>query len=179
MRRIATSVIANRLSVNGGVGIGTTYASYFSSPNNGMIVEGNVGIGTASPQTGLAVMGNVGIGTWTTAAALDTSGFRLSTSPSAGYVLVSGSTGIGTWMPATTLPSSVAASGWSTGTGTVYNSTGSDNIGIGTSTPQGGLVVTNGNVGIGTWRAVNVLDVKGGVGVGTIFAGIIPHQAMA
>ncbi len=160
---IGTIAPSARLGIVGNIGIGTVAGGTFITavpPNGGMIVEGNVGIGTTTPQAALAVLGNVGLGTWTATTRLDTDGFRLSTSPAAGYVLVSGSTGIGTWMS----PSSIGAggaSGWSTGSGAVYNTTGSDNVGIGTSTPQGGLVVTNGNVGIGTWAPQALLDVKG------------------
>jgi fibronectin-binding autotransporter adhesin len=150
----------------------------------------NVGIGTSTPLGALTVMnGNVGIGTWVPAAALDVAGsgnsyingnlgigstapgkavdvqgvvrmtgFNLSSSPVNGYVLTSDASGNGTWAS-----SGGAGGGWSTGTGTVYTSTGSNNVGIGTSTPQGGLVVTNGNVGIGTWSPAYTLDVNGNI----------------
>ena len=60
---------------------------------------GNVGVGTITPQGKLIIwQGNIGLGTIAPIAALDTNSFRLSSSPSSGYVLVSGSTGIGTWM---------------------------------------------------------------------------------
>jgi hypothetical protein len=69
---IGTSLAANRLDVQGGVGIGTSYAGYMAAPANGLIVEGNVGLGTTVPVAGLAVMnGNVGIGTWKPVAMLD------------------------------------------------------------------------------------------------------------
>ncbi len=180
---VGTITPGSKLTVIGGVGVGTGINSSYvvnAAPTGGMVVQGNVGIGTVAPQTGLAVMGNVGLGTWTASTRLDTDGFRLSTNPAAGYVMVSDATGIGTWMAAGTLPVSGGASGWSTGTGTVYNTTGSDNVGIGTSTPQGGLVVTNGNVGIGTWAPqasfqINkltgspfVVDGNGNVGIGTV-----------
>ncbi len=179
---IGTLTPVNAIDVVGGVGIGTGINTAFltsSAPAGGMIVQGNVGLGTTTPQDKLIVVGgNVGIGTWTAAtASLETTGLRLiGNGATAGSVLVSSSTGIGTWMAASTLATSGAASGWSTGTGTVYNTTGSDKVGIGTTTPQGGFVVTNGNVGIGTWAPQALLDVYGtsdtyfttNVGIGSV-----------
>jgi len=55
---IGTTAPANKLSVIGGVNIGST--SYnVTAPTNGMIVEGNVGIGTTSPAQKLQVNGNI------------------------------------------------------------------------------------------------------------------------
>jgi hypothetical protein len=41
------------LSVSGGVAIGTTYAGTSAAGSNNLIVQGNVGIGTAAPATGM------------------------------------------------------------------------------------------------------------------------------
>ncbi|NSW45503.1 MAG: hypothetical protein HPY79_06800 [Bacteroidales bacterium] len=50
---------SSRLSVLGGVSIGSTYAVTNAAPSNGMLVEGNVGIGTTNPTEKLEVNGNV------------------------------------------------------------------------------------------------------------------------
>ena len=50
-----------------------------------------------------------------------------------------------------------------------------NNVGLGTDTPQAGLTVLSGNVGLGTWTAAGgrLIVVKGGgnVGIGTIWPG--------
>lgn len=57
---------------------------------------------------------------------------------------------------------SITATATFTKSGTVvYNTTGSDNVGMGTTAPVGGLVVMNGNVGIGTWSPTSTWQVKG------------------
>ncbi|MEQ8360957.1 MAG: tail fiber domain-containing protein [Cytophagales bacterium] len=46
---IGTITTANRLDVEGGAAIGSNYSGTITSPIDGMIVEGQVGIGTSSP----------------------------------------------------------------------------------------------------------------------------------
>ncbi len=153
--------LSSRLVVSGNMGIGTNASSAYvtvnSPPAGGMIVEGNVGIGSFAPGTILDVQGTVrdfGELLLSNPAPQSTTNLLYN---NAGTLYFNGSAVGG-------------ASGWSTGTGTIYNTTGSDKVGIGTSTPQGGLVVTNGNVGIGTWAPRGTLDVEGTVSVAT-FAG--------
>jgi len=88
---IWTTSPASKLSVSGGVSIGSTYAGT-AAPVDGMIIQGNVGIGTTGPSGLLDVGGgklavtsggNVGIGTTTPGAKLEVTGnnvvFRVDT----------------------------------------------------------------------------------------------------
>ena len=79
------------------------------------------------------------------------------------------SSGDATWSS----PGSVA--GWTISGTNLYNTPSGNvgintpngaNVGIGTSTPQGALVVTNGNVGIGTWVPSASLAVNGNAIIG-------------
>jgi hypothetical protein len=174
----------DKLDVYGATAIGTGYAGVTAAPTNGLIVQGNVGIGTSNP------LGN----------ALDVNGTVNAT-------LFSGSgaglTNIGT----SSLSGTVGTGNGGTGTNTVftqgsvvfagvsgvysqdnanffYNST-NHSLGLGTTSPQnlldvngaasigysvaapsGGLIVS-GNVGIGTTSPGNTLDVNGSLTVRT------------
>ena len=141
------------LQVVGNIGIGTVANGdnfITSSPTKGgIIVEGNVGIGTWAPAKPLSVTGdtylngNIGIGT-----SFTTGGAALT--------ILNGNVGIGTWGPV--LPLSVIGDTYHNG-----------NVGIGTSkTTTASLDVMNGNVGIGTWIPRGFLQV---VGIGTISSG--------
>jgi hypothetical protein len=49
----------NPLDIYGAVAIGTGYAGVYTATSNGLLVQGNVGIGTASPNEALEVFGNI------------------------------------------------------------------------------------------------------------------------
>lgn len=203
--QIATGTTLAMQYLGGNIGIGTIHTTNFveisTTSNQNLFVvndngagdttpfviaqDGNVGIGTTVAQTQLAVVGNVGIGTWTTAG---------------GALIINGggNVGIGSAWPGQTLDvngtvratafigdgsalSNISAGGWTDGGANVYLSTGTDKIGLGTQSPQGAFVVTNGNVGIGTWAPRGLLELSaalpnsplivtnaGNVGMGTI-----------
>ena len=59
---IGTHEPVNILDVGGGISIGSTYAGSSSAPSDGAIIEGNVGIGTATPSKKLHVFHTGGSG---------------------------------------------------------------------------------------------------------------------
>lgn len=119
---------------------GTGNAVFSASP----VFSGSVGIGTTMTVGGLSVMsGNVGFGTWSPTSRLQVVG---TVSATAFVGDGSGLTGI-----------AGGSVGWTDGGINVYNTTTSDNVGIGTTTPTPGFkadvrgnLYISGNVGMGT-----------------------------
>ena len=123
---------------------------YKKLPPGGMIVEGNVGVGSLAPGTALDVNGTARM-----------TGFDLTTGANGGYVMVGSSIGIGTWMAMSTLPLATVTNE-TTGNVTFYN-------GINTLAGGPGFQTNGTNVGIGTSNFTNAsLQIVGNIGIGTV-----------
>jgi len=164
---VGTTLPSSGLSVGlNGESIGINYTNGTSAPSNGLIVQGNVGLGSLAPGQALDVNGTARV-----------TGFTLSGNGAAsGNVLVGNGVGVGTWMPASTLAGAGSGSNYwllNGGAGNVGINT-SYAVGIGTSfvggTGEAALSVMNGNVGIGTWVPRAQLDVEGTLSIAS-FAG--------
>jgi hypothetical protein len=168
---IGTWVPVNKLDLNGAMAIGS-YSGVNAAPSNGLLVQGNVGIGTFSNSYPLMVFNSVtGQATLLTlhnnqGATNNTADIDFGTQSGSGAVTTTNQR-IGTQR--TNLVSS--------GDGDIYFSTegsgsltekmrilSTGNVGIGTRNPFGGkLIVSGGNVGIGSLAPGQALDVQGTV----------------
>ncbi len=159
-----------KLSIAGNVGIGTNFNSSFvttTPPSGGMIVEGNVGIGSVTPGQlldvkGIArilgtgsdfqvVNGNIGIGTTLTT--------------TASMSVMNGNVGIGTWVPAYSLD--IKGGNLGIGTATPFQVSSVGNVGIGTVTPKFTNPLTIGAAGQTSFNNIGYVGFSraaGGVG---------------
>jgi len=123
----------NTMDISGNTAIGINYAGLIGAPPNGLIVQGNVGIGSTAPGQKLDVFGTV------RATAFVGNGANL------------------TGLPVT------SSQWTTTNTNDVYlPNKGNVGLGT-TITGGAALSIMNGNVGIGTWAPGMMLDVKGTV----------------
>lgn len=140
-----------RFSVNsnGGAVIGSTFLASFDGPANGLIVEGNVGIGTANPTKLLM---------------LEDTGANASDNYAAMEIKTTGSSGFG---PAIYLNGSSMTGGrhWLLNAAGTQDSAGVGKFSIYDVTGSADRLVINssGNVGIGTTSPATALDVVGGI----------------
>ncbi|HQL55608.1 MAG TPA: hypothetical protein PLQ87_12940, partial [Phycisphaerae bacterium] len=119
----ATHASATACGVKGEATSANGYGGYFLGRG---YFSGNVGIGTTSPQQALDVAG-----------AIQASGFKLTASPIAGYVLTCDANGVGSWQPV------AGESLWQQNGSNIYFTGG--NVGIGSTTPAAPLDVAGGN----------------------------------
>jgi hypothetical protein len=117
------------LSVNTGVSIGSSYVTQ-AAPANGLIVEGNVGIGTTSPAVNLDILKTGGYGFPVTSGTTQTNGkIRIGSTGTVGILDIgSGSTSQGGWLQST------RSDDLSQGYNLLLNPNGG-NVGIGTTSP--------------------------------------------
>src|SRR3989344_8216568 len=176
----------NKLDVNGSAAFGSLPAIALPQSNSGYF-SGNVGIGTTNPANKLDVAGTV-----------QQTGFKLTTSPSSGYVLTSDANGLGTWQSISGGAGGVTGSGnpnflsyWCSTTGltnslifdngTILGTTG--NLGIGFTNPSQALDVSGnalirGNLGIGTTAPSQALDIEAAVANLTFSSAVGNHQIL-
>lgn len=157
---------ATRTTVFGNIGIGATSSSlYLNTPPGlgGLIVEGNVAVGTITPSSKLTVMGGINVG------ANNADTYITTAAPSGGAIFL-GNVGVGSNVPGAKLDVEGTIP-------TVFYSSGISNVGIGSINPRGMLDVegtvnptifyatgsSNQNVGIGSPTPGFKLDVVGGI----------------
>lgn len=147
-------VPVNYLDVNGNEAIGS-YAGHDAAPTDGLIVSGNVGIGTTNPGMSLEVQkdqhGYTGVRVTNTDMTSGDYGTQ------AGY-----------WISGTASDVSIGALKWVPqllgGTGALYLTTESNYplaFGLDSSPTPAMVINTNGNVGIGTTAPSNALEIGG------------------
>jgi hypothetical protein len=128
-----------------GIGSSSERIVFDSDGNDIDLLGGNVGIGTTAPANKLDVVGTV-----------EMTGFKLTTSPSAGYVLTSDGAGVGTWTDV-----SSTAGPWTLADDDLYPDSTSYNVAIGANDAGSAKLYVNGNVGIGTTGPGAMLDISG------------------
>ncbi|MBL4647939.1 MAG: hypothetical protein JKY13_03145, partial [Gammaproteobacteria bacterium] len=153
---IATATPQNALDVAGSATIGRTYAGTEGAPNDGLLVEGTVAIGTDTPTAKLHV-NKSGTGD---ALRIDDQANSITSF----IVKNNAKVGIATANPVIAL----AIGDDDTG----LNSPASDELAIVTNNVERVRVDSSGHVGIGTATPKNTLDVAGGLAVGSSLAGV-------
>ena len=158
------TVPASTLGVIGNASIGSSYMAV-NAPTNGLIVQGDVGVGTASPSSRLTVTGST---TTSAASALDVTN---SSATSILYVRNDGRVGIGTTGP--TVPLEVVGNirTYYPGTGdltishfglvSAVKAASGIQLSLGANGTEKMRIDTGGNVGIGTTAPLSTLDVNG------------------
>ncbi|MEO1437036.1 MAG: tail fiber domain-containing protein, partial [Bacteroidota bacterium] len=187
---VGTTTPKNKLDVEGGVAIGSTYSGTITAPSNGAIIEGNVGIGTDVPDNKLEVEGSIRIN--------DNDLFlRNGTDVKHGlgwYGLNKLFNNVGVDGPVLYGNSGGALAALNAVDTTInLRWTGNGQVGIGTTSPKNRLdvegeiaigrtysgtntapsngAIIEGNVGIGTTSPKNRLDVEGGIAIGNTYSG--------
>jgi hypothetical protein len=157
---IGTETPINKLDVEGGVAVGAGYSGANTAPTNGMIIEGNVGIGTTTPAFPLSFS--------------STHGDKISLWSSPGYHY-----GFGILSNRLLIHAASSSDNIVLGYGTSSSFTelmrikGNGSVGIGTETPinkldvEGGVAVGAGYSGANT-APTNGMIIEGNVGIGTI-----------
>ena len=165
----ATISASNVLEANGAASIGYVDVG---APSNGLIVKGNVGIGTTSPLAQLDVFGSNGIADFTV---------RSSSGAVAFYDFSNGINFIESSNASVTASQLLEFTGYGSSIGT-FDFNGS--VGIGTTAPLnsldiylGGVAIGNGYAGVAT-APTNGLIVQGLVGIGTSFVPVVGNDLL-